>query len=204
MGPGLIVLVPVAFLMTPDHFVKVFDVVDTGFRDWKFSVTGLILVAVALANVIYGDSLPTALKFRIQFLDSWPVAKKLVRCAFLAFALVWTAGAFSTTYGQHLRHQQLAEQNQCRVVEGPVVDFVPMPFTGHAQESFSVAGVPFHYSDYGVTDAFNNTASHGGPIDANAYVRICYDPGDNAILRLEIRGFRGEVKNYSSWASIFP
>jgi hypothetical protein len=190
--------------MNPDHFVKVFDVLDAGFRDWKFAAIGLILVAVTLANVVFGDKLPRALRLRIQFLRPWPWAMTLARYAALAFALFWTAGAFSTTYFQHQRHRALAEQNQCRVVEGPVQDFVPMPFTGHAQESFFVAGVPFRYSDYGVTDAFNNTASHGGPIDADSYVRICYDPSDNAILRLEIRGFTGKVKDYSARASIFP
>jgi hypothetical protein len=32
-------------------------------------------------------------------------------------------------------------------------------------------------------------ASHGGPIGADSYVRICYDPKSNTILRLEIRDF---------------
>jgi len=59
-----------------------------------------------------------------------------------------------------------------------------MPYTGHADESFNVAGVHFRYSDFGATDAFNNTASHGGPITKDSYVRICYDPSGNAILRL--------------------
>ena len=79
-----------------------------------------------------------------------------------------------------------------------------MPYAGHASESFSVSGVDFRYSDFNVTDAFNNAASHGGPINANSYVRICYDPQDNAILRLEIRGFEGEVKDYAGWRNIIP
>ncbi|MBX9769509.1 MAG: hypothetical protein K2X47_19690 [Bdellovibrionales bacterium] len=54
-------------------------------------------------------------------------------------------------------------------------------------ESFMVSGVRFQYSDYVVTDGFNQTASHGGPISKGAYVRICYDPKGNHILRLEIR-----------------
>jgi hypothetical protein len=63
-----------------------------------------------------------------------------------------------------------------------------MPYGGHGNESFSVRGVPFKYSDFVITGGFNNTASHGGPITRDAYVRICYDPSNNLILRLEIRG----------------
>lgn len=91
------------------------------------------------------------------------------------------------TYSQHLRHQSLAEGNACRIVEGHVENFVPMPYGGHSSESFVVSGVTFRYSDFNVTDAFNNTASHGGPIRSDSYVRICYDPSDKAILRLEVR-----------------
>lgn len=91
------------------------------------------------------------------------------------------------------------QENQCRIVEGPVEHFV----TGEKGESFSVAGVDFKYSDYVITDGFNNTSSHDGPINSSSYVRICYDPKDYAILRLEIRDFKGEVKDYSKVDNIF-
>ncbi len=55
-----------------------------------------------------------------------------------------------------------------------------------------------------MTDAFNNTSSHGGPISKDSYVRICYDPKDNAILRLEIRGYKGQTKDYASVKLNFP
>jgi hypothetical protein len=47
-----------------------------------------------------------------------------------------------------------------------------------------------------VTDAFNNTASHGGPIRAGQTVRICYDPDTHAILRLAIRDYRGPMPQF--------
>ncbi len=56
----------------------------------------------------------------------------------------------------------------CTVVEGRITNFVPMPYEGHADENFAVSGVQFSYSDYGVSDAFNNTSSHGGPIKAGS------------------------------------
>ncbi len=78
-----------------------------------------------------------------------------------------------------------------------------MPKEGHANESFSVRGVRFSYSDFKVTDAFNNAASRGGPLNSDSYVRICYDPAGNAILRLEVRGFAGKLKDYGSFFENF-
>jgi len=59
-----------------------------------------------------------------------------------------------------------------------------MPYTGHQDETFTVNGVRFSYSDFGVTCGFNNSASHGGPIREGLQVRIHYV--GNAILRLEV------------------
>ena len=184
--------------MTPDRFTKVFDVVDAGFRDWTFSAFGLIFV-VAGVGIILFPSMMRAVK--IPYFE-FELGSKTAGFFFIAFAILWTGGAFWQTYSQHLRHAVLAEQNQCSIVEGRVQNFVPMPYSGHADESFSVSGVSFRYSDFKITDAFNNTASHGGPINANSYVRICYDPQDNAILRLEISGFEGEVPDYAGWRNI--
>jgi hypothetical protein len=64
--------------------------------------------------------------------------------------------------------------------------------------------VTFRYSDFGFSDGFNDTSSQGGPIRADQYVRICYDPAGNIILRLEIRDFTGEVKNYAQPGPLFP
>ena len=59
-----------------------------------------------------------------------------------------------------------------------------MPREGHDEESFTVNGVEFHYSDYVIDGAFNNPASHGGPIRAGLPVRICHK--DGRILKLEV------------------
>jgi hypothetical protein len=96
----------------------------------------------------------------------------------------------------------MVEENRCWMVEGPVDHFVPMPYGGHASESFSVHGVPFKYSDFMITGGFNNTVSHGGPITSDSHVRICYDPSNNVILRLEIRGFNGTTKR--AGVGLFP
>jgi len=76
------------------------------------------------------------------------------------------------------------------VVEGIVEDFHPMPYEGHQSECFRVEKEKFCYSDYEVSPAFNQSASHGGPIRAGLPVRIAYYEDENfqgQILRLEIR-----------------
>lgn len=183
----------------PDRFVKVFDVLDSGFRDWNFAAFGLIFVAIGTIIFVFPKILEAA---RIPYFPSRSLT--LFRYGFLGFALLWTTLAFVTTYASHLHHVRLARDNRCRIAEGRVEHFVPMPPTGHGREAFTVSGVLFSYSDFEVTDAFNNTASRGGPVDADAYVRICYDPAGNAILRLEIRDFTGEKKNYATADGLFP
>lgn len=82
------------------------------------------------------------------------------------------------------RARQAYLNGDYQVVEGAVSNFHPMPYSGHQNESFSVNGVQFSYSDYVVSPCFNNTTSHGGPIGEGLRVRIAYS-GD-CILKLEI------------------
>ena len=188
--------------MNPDRFVKVFDVLDSGFNDWGGPAFGLIFVAIGIVIAVF----PAIIKATgIPFLDFQSAGRKIFRYAFLSFAVLWTVVVFFGTYSYHARHRSLVQTNTCRVVEGPVEHFTPMPYGGHAFESFSVSGISFRYSDFNITGGFNNTSSHGGPINGNSYVRICYDPTDGAILRLEIRDFKGELKDYGrSIFSPFP
>jgi hypothetical protein len=109
----------------------------------------------------------------------------------LGIGALWTVQSSYLTYSAYLSGKSLAEQSDCRIVEGPVQNFVPMPASGHGQESFSVAGVPFSYSDFRITGGFNTTAYRGGPVKGDSYLRICYHPSGNVILRLEMRDFQG-------------
>lgn len=171
-------------------FVKVFDVLDSGFRDWSYSAFGLVFVALGVALLFA----PRLLKrLGVPFLDFGSNRTVYIGLFFVLFALFWTVISFFSNFAAYKRHRALARDGACRIVEGPVEHFVPMPANGHGEESFVVEGTAFRYSDYVVTDAFNTTSSHGGPISAESYVRICYDPDGNAILRLEIRDFRGMV-----------
>jgi hypothetical protein len=98
----------------------------------------------------------------------------------------------------------MVQDNACRVVEGTVDDFQPLSASGHGEESFFVAGVRFAYSDYRVSDGFNNASGLGGPIRGGQIVRICYDPADHTILRLEIRDYRGPIARAASFPPMPP
>jgi len=168
--------------MNPDHFVKIFDIVESGFREWSFSAFGLLFVAAGIVGVLNPSLMPT----RNQFLDSRPILRKYFYYVILAFSVVWTVSAFVSTYSNHVRLKSIAMENRCRVVEGPVERLEPMPRSGHGAETFSVKDVPFRLSDSNVNGGFNTTSLAGGPIKADSYVRICYAPDNNIILRLEI------------------
>jgi hypothetical protein len=83
----------------------------------------------------------------------------------LIFGVVWTVVSFAATLGDYIDARTALATGKVTVIEGLVTDFRPMPYSGHANESFVVGGTRFSYSDYAVTAAFNNTRSHGGPID---------------------------------------
>jgi hypothetical protein len=87
----------------------------------------------------------------------------------------------------YIENINLVSSKRFSYVEGTVTNFVPMPYYGHAEESFTVSGVPFHYAGeyYDLTPGFHHTASHGGPIKDGIYVRIWYI--GNEITKLEIR-----------------
>jgi hypothetical protein len=188
--------------MNPDRFVKVFDVVDAGFKDWTFPAFGLIFVVIGTALAFFPAAIRTT---GIPYLQVHTGFRKVFPYIFLSFAVLWTVAMFAATYSKHLQYTSMVQGNGCRVVEGAVEHFVPMPYGGHAVESFSVSGTRFAYSDFLITGGFNNTASHGGPISGGAYVRICYDPSSNVILRLEIRDFEPAPKEdaRSDWRLFF-
>jgi hypothetical protein len=90
-----------------------------------------------------------------------------------------------------LRNQALItkvfNEKRYSVVEGRVQEYHPMPAGGHDEEQFRVGDLYFTMSDYdnGIL-GYNHSASLGGVIRANLYVRILYPTyGHIAIFRLE-------------------
>ncbi len=158
------------------EYTTVFDLAEVGYRQWPFAAFGLLFVAVGVLLVRYRRQLPARGPgwFRSAF-----------SFVFLGFSILWTTIAFASSYGQFRLLESALREGHVAVVEGPVENFIPMPYTGHVMESFTVGGVQFAYSDYVVTAGFNNTRSHGGPIQPGRYVRVSYVRGD--IVRLEVR-----------------
>jgi hypothetical protein len=112
---------------------------------------------------------------------------------YLAFAVVATFAMVSALRSwnrgvsrQYDMASRAARDPTTPVVEGRVEGFQPAPAEGHQDETFTVGGVRFAYSDYVITGGFNQTQSHGGPIHEGVAVRIHYIPGPNVIVKLEI------------------
>ncbi len=115
--------------MDTSHFVKVFDVLDSGFKDWYFPAFGLIGVFIGIVLFLF----PRFLHFlKIPYFEFRETRDKLFRYGFLGFAIIWVLGAFIGPYSLYLRHKNLAQANLCPVAEGAVEDFVPMPYGGIA------------------------------------------------------------------------
>ena len=93
--------------------------------------------------------------------------------------------AFIGTFRDYWNCSHALASGKASYVEGTVDNFVPMPYGGHANETFTVKGVPFSYSDGDVSAGFNNPSSHGGPIHQGLPVRIWYV--GNEIVKLEIK-----------------
>ncbi len=161
------------------NYVLVFDAGARGYSTWTFAAMGLPLVAIGIGLVMYRD----ALAKRLAGTVSAGVARGFAYF-FLGFALLWTTLVFAATRGESRTVRDALQNGSARVVEGRVEGFVPMPYTGHALERFTVCGVPFSYSDYEVTEGFNRTSSHGGPMREGLWVRITHV--GNLIARLEI------------------
>lgn len=67
------------------------------------------------------------------------------------------------------------QRGQYEIAEGYVENFDPMPYGGHANESFEINGVHFEYSDYSKRPGYGNTKSHGGVITGDGqYLKIGY------------------------------
>ena len=122
--------------MNPGHFAKIFDIVDSGF-DWTFAAFGLIFVAVGVIGVFNPSLIPIKGQ---AFFDARPKLRKYFWLGILLFAVVSTVGALVSSYSTYARLRSIVAENRCRVVEGPVEQFVPRPSSGHGAESFSRSG----------------------------------------------------------------
>lgn len=86
----------------------------------------------------------------------------------LAFVIPNQIRMYRATVGAYQR-------GDYQIVEGYVEDFHPMPAQGHDQESFTVNGVEFEYSDYTEQFGYHNARSLGGVITGDGqHLKIGY------------------------------
>ena len=141
----------------------------------RFILPGIILFGIIGAVI-------AIIQRRGRLSKSFIVLTTVVCAVFLLLA--------SSTYNapgvqdMYARAKDAYIQGQYSTVEGTVTNFHPMPYSGHQNETFSVSGIQFSYSDYVLIPCFNNTSSHGGPIREGLRVRIAYS--GNCILKLEV------------------
>lgn len=158
-------------------YTTVFDLSRAGFGNWWFAAPGLLFVAIGASQLLRARTPPAPGNSR-------PGGSRVTTWALLGLAAVWTLTAFASTYGDYRRLRAAERSGEMRTVEGPVENFHPMPWSGHAMERFCVQGRCFAYSDFIVTAGFHRTAAYGGPIRAGLPVRVSY-VGDT-IVKLEV------------------
>jgi hypothetical protein len=160
-------------------FTTVYDAAQQGHPAWRMNGIGVALVGAGLLLVLAPDLMqrlmPRGLQGRARTIFSW---------FFLCVALIGAFVIFRGTTHPFDAAAAMSRDGKFHVVEGQVGNFVPMPYTGHAHESFVVGGKTFSYSDYILTGCFNNATSHGGPSKPGLTVRISHV--GNCIVRLEV------------------
>jgi hypothetical protein len=144
---------------------------------WVFAIALFFISAGAVAFLARNNK-----KFSSRYRSS-DLQRKVMPIFAIIFGLLGV-GAGWLNYSNFAELRDAARNGKAEVVEGQVKEFVPMPYQGHANESFVVNGHRFSYSDYDLTKGFNQSQSHGGPIKEGLQVRI--EHVDGKIIKLEI------------------
>ena len=107
-------------------------------------------------------------KLNIKFVKLFCLAGILFVAFWSTVVLIAQLNMYNKTVGAYSR-------GEYQIVEGYVENFDPMPYEGHANETFEINGVKFSYSDYDIHPGYNNTKSHGGVIKENGqHLKIGY------------------------------
>jgi hypothetical protein len=164
------------------NYTVVYDTLQQAY-DWTWASIGVVGIVVGVIAILAPRLMRPPLVKSLRY-------TQIVGSLILAFACVWTIAVLAITRSTSTRYQTVLQEGRYRIVEGTIQDFVPMPPEGHALEHFTVNGVPFAYSDFVHTGAFNQTSTYGGPIRPGLNVRIYYvneGADNNRILQLAIK-----------------
>ncbi len=150
-----------------------YNVLDSGYKVFGFASAGLGMIAIGIIISTLMRKF-NAKRSRETFMYFWT-----------GFAILWTIFAFISTGPEYMSCINAMKNGTYKEIEGIVENFDPMPHSGHKLESFTLNNVKFEYSDFVISPGFNNTKSHGGPIDEGKYIRIRYYNGE--ILQLWVK-----------------
>jgi len=117
--------------MNDSGYVVAFNVLDSGYRDWWFPAMGLLMIpfSFVIFSIIEVQ--------KRKNLALWKVG-------FIVFSLLWAMGTFMLTFGEYWNCSHVLASGKASYVEGTVDNFVPMPYSGHAMESFTVQLLRLH------------------------------------------------------------
>ena len=155
-----------------------YDIQQIAYHGWWIFGVGLVFISAGTAALILRKN-PTY----NSIFETRGIQRTLMPVFAVGFGLLWL-GIGTLNYSHFANLRNAASNGGAEVVEGDVKEFVPMPYEGHAEETFVVSGRYFSYSDYDETKGFNQTQSHGGPMKEGLHVRITHV--DGTILKLEI------------------
>lgn len=136
---------------------------------------------VATGAFVFGGVL--LLLKKLKWRHAWSTGAGVL---FMVMAVLWMVIAVAQWQMAHRDHVNALASGRYQVVQGTVEDFRPMPKDGSAEESFTISGQTFSYSDYDKLDpstCFHQTASGGGPVHEGMRLRIKYV--DKCILQIE-------------------
>jgi hypothetical protein len=141
----------------------VFDLEQSGYRDWWYPAIGLIGVVIAGLQF---------LRLRARAKRDGPLSVPYVWTG-VVIAVVWTTGTFWRTYPEYRTLKSALESGRVEVVSGVVQHVFSLPGIGPGpDEAITVNGQDFSWS-------------HAGPVREGQSVRITHVHG--TIVRLEIR-----------------
>ena len=161
------------------RYEVIYDIQQVRYPGWWIFGVGLFFVCVGTTFFLLRKNQALSSTFDM----SMGFKRDVMPIFAAAFGLLWIViGGLNYAHFASLR--TMARNENVDIVEGKVTDFVPMPYEGHADETFVVGGHRFAYSEYDETKGFNHTRSHGGPMNEGLQVRITYV--DDSILKLEI------------------
>ncbi len=128
----------------------------------------MVIVMLAFPWIIKKSYEAKDIKVETKIIKLFCLAGILFVAFLSAIILIAQLDMYNKTVGAYSR-------GEYQIVEGYVENFDPMPYSGHADESFEINGVKFSYSDYNIHTGYNNTKSHGGVIKENGqHLKIGY------------------------------